>query len=199
MLQTSAVKPDIFGKASTGKLAMWLFILMDGLTFATLLIGGAALRYSSGSWPAPGEMLNIPLVAFNTLVLIASSFSMVMAWDSVQKGDSKGLVKYLIGTIVLGSIFLSIQAWEYFHLLTGGESGVAFLPGTSVYAAIFYGVTGFHGLHVLVGLIYLACILRLALKGRYGADNHEAVELAGLFWHFVDLIWSLVFIVIYLM
>ncbi|MFQ6607819.1 MAG: heme-copper oxidase subunit III [Fidelibacterota bacterium] len=213
MTQTAeaiAVRQDPFGSATTGKLGMWLFIVMDGLSFGGLLIGGAALRASAPTWPAPGEILNVPLTAFNTFLLICTSFTMVMALNSIQKGDQQGLVKFLTATMIGGSIFLGIQIWEYGHFIAGSPELAAnlekagfvgtdnFLPSTSIYGAVFYATTCFHGLHVLSGVIYITTILFQARKGKYSAENYDRVEILGLFWHFVDLIWIFVFTVIYL-
>jgi len=184
---------DPFGKASNGKLGMWLLIIVDGLSFAGLLIAGASLRASASSWPVAGEILDIPLTAFNTFLLICTSFTMVMALSSIQKGDQGGLKKYLAYTMAGGLLFLGIQAWEYYHFIHNG-----FLINSSMYASIFYVTTGFHGLHVLSGVIYIGCILWAASKGRYSANDWDHVEILGLFWHFVDLVWILVFTIIYL-
>jgi heme/copper-type cytochrome/quinol oxidase subunit 3 len=193
--QTQAIPVnDPFGQATTGKLGMWLFIIVDGLSFTGLLIAGIALRAASPEiWPVAGELLNIPLTAFNTFLLICTSFTMVMALNCVQKGDQTGLKKFLGLTMAGGVVFLGIQVYEYSHFIM-----VDFLPSTSIYAAIFYVTTCFHGLHVLSGVIYIACILRMAGLNAYSADNWDHVEILGLFWHFVDLVWILVFTVIYL-
>jgi|TARA_B100000586_G_scaffold14734_1_gene10095 heme/copper-type cytochrome/quinol oxidase subunit 3 len=193
--QTQAIPVnDPFGQATTGKLGMWLFIIVDGLSFTGLLIAGIALRAASPEiWPVAGELLNIPLTAFNTFLLICTSFTMVMALNCVQKGDQTGLKKFLGLTMAGGVVFLGIQVYEYSHFIM-----VDFLPSTSIYAAVFYVTTCFHGLHVLSGVIYIACILRMAGLNAYSADNWDHVEILGLFWHFVDLVWILVFTVIYL-
>ena len=193
--QTQAIPVnDPFGQATTGKLGMWLFIIVDGLSFTGLLIAGIALRAASPEiWPVAGELLNIPLTAFNTFLLICTSFTMVMALNCIQKGDQAGLKKFLVLTMAGGVVFLGIQVYEYSHFIMAD-----FLPSTSIYAAIFYVTTCFHGLHVLSGVIYIACILRMAGLNAYSADNWDHVEILGLFWHFVDLVWILVFTVIYL-
>ena len=193
--QTQAIPVnDPFGQATTGKLGMWLFIIVDGLSFTGLLIAGIALRAASPEiWPVAGELLNIPLTAFNTFLLICTSFTMVMALNCIQKGDQAGLKKFLVLTMAGGVVFLGIQVYEYSHFIM-----VDFLPSTSIYAAIFYVTTCFHGLHVLSGVIYIACILRMAGLNAYSADNWDHVEILGLFWHFVDLVWILVFTIIYL-
>ena len=182
-----------FGDATTGKLGMWLFLVMDALTFGAILIGGIALRAASDGWPVAGTILNIPLTAFNTFLLICTSFTMVMALNCIQKGDQAGLKKFLVLTMAGGVVFLGIQVYEYSHFIMAD-----FLPSTSIYAAIFYVTTCFHGLHVLSGVIYIGCILRMAGLNAYSADNWDHVEILGLFWHFVDLVWILVFTVIYL-
>lgn len=208
MSEAVAVR-DPFGTATTGKLGMWLFIIMDGLSFATLLIGGAALRAKAEVWPASGAILNVPLTGFNTFLLICSSLTMVMALNAIQRDDMAGMKRFLMFTIALGVIFLGIQIWEYAHFILGSEqlaadlasigvSGSQFIPSTSIYAAIFYGTTGFHGLHVLSGVIYITVILAGADKAGYSAQNYDRVEILGLFWHFVDLVWILVFTIIYL-
>ncbi len=209
MSEALAIK-DPFGKATTGKLGMWLFIIMDGLSFGGLLIGGAALRAAAPSWPNPGELLNIPLTGFNTFLLICTSFTMVMALNSLEKGSQSGLKKYLALTMAGGILFLGIQVYEYSHFILGSPelthnlaaAGFAeatnFLPSTGIYAAVFYATTCFHGLHVLSGVIYIGCILYASNQGRYSADDTDHIEILGLFWHFVDLIWIFVFTVIYL-
>ena len=193
--QTQAIPVnDPFGKATTGKLGMWLFIIVDGLSFTGLLIAGIALRAASPEiWPVAGDVLDIPLTAFNTFLLICTSFTMVMALNCIQKGDQAGLKKFLVLTMAGGVVFLGIQVYEYSHFIMAD-----FLPSTSIYAAIFYVTTCFHGLHVLSGVIYIGCILRMAGLNAYSANNWDHVEILGLFWHFVDLVWILVFTVIYL-
>ena len=193
--QTQAIPVnDPFGKATTGKLGMWLFIIVDGLSFTGLLLAGIALRAASPEiWPVAGDVLDIPLTAFNTFLLICTSFTMVMALNCIQKGDQAGLKKFLGLTMAGGVVFLGIQIYEYSHFIMAD-----FLPSTSIYAAVFYVTTCFHGLHVLSGVIYIACILHMAGLNAYSANNWDHVEILGLFWHFVDLVWILVFTVIYL-
>jgi len=208
MNQTIAVK-DPFGNASTGKLGMWLFLAMDALTFAAILLGGIYYRLRTDMWAEAGTVLDIPLTSFNTFLLIMSSFTMVMALNAVKLNDIKGLKSYLGLTILGGVTFLGIQAYEYSHfiigspelgeaLATAGFSGDSFLWTSGTYGASFYATTSFHGLHVLSGVIYLSVILYQANKGVYSAANYDRVEIAGLFWHFVDLVWILVFTIIYL-
>jgi heme/copper-type cytochrome/quinol oxidase subunit 3 len=207
---TAAVPVDEHvGKATGGKVAMWLFIAQDGFSFGGLLLAYGLLRIWAPHWPAPGlkptDVLGINLTAFATFVLICSSITMVFAVDSAQKSNKSGTVGWLMLTILGGLTFLGIQAYEYHHLV--GE-GIGFTESTfhgqrltSLFGSTFFLVTGFHGCHVTAGVIYLICILRGAMKGKYtqGGLSYSPVELVGLFWHFVDLVWILVFTFIYLL
>lgn len=193
------------GRATGGKVAMWLFIAQDGFSFGGLLLAYGLLRIFSADWPVPSEILGINLTAFATFVLICSSVSMVMAVDSAQKADKAATVRWLLLTILGGATFLGIQAYEYTHLVHAGigftQSTWQGQPVNSLFGSTFYVVTGFHGLHVTAGVIYLICILAGTLKGKYtqGGLSYSPVELVGLFWHFVDLVWILVFTFIYLL
>ncbi|SVA71721.1 uncharacterized protein METZ01_LOCUS124575 [marine metagenome] len=209
MNQVLTIK-DPFGTATTGKLGMWLFLVMDAITFATILLGGVYFRLRADLWGSAGTILNISLTSLNTFLLIMSSFTMVMALNAVKMNDLKGLKTFLFLTIMGGITFLGIQIYEYSHFIMGSpglETALknagfighsSFLWTTGTYGGAFYATTSFHGLHVLSGVIYLSVILYQANKGIYSATHYDRVEIAGLFWHFVDLIWILVFTIIYL-
>ena len=209
MNQALTIK-DPFGTATTGKLGMWLFLVMDAITFATILLGGVYFRLRADLWGSAGTILNISLTSLNTFLLIMSSFTMVMALNAVKMNDLKGLKTFLFLTIMGGITFLGIQIYEYSHFIMGSpglETALknagfighsSFLWTTGTYGESFYVTTSFHGLHVLSGVIYLSVILYQANKGIYSATHYDRVEIAGLFWHFVDLIWILVFTIIYL-
>ncbi len=204
------VGDNAFKGASFGKLGMWFFLIMDGLSFVAILIAAAYLRTNGAPWPAPGEVLNVPLTAFNTFILLFSSYTMMNAFEAVKEGEQRKFVGFLWATLLLGALFLCIQGFEYFNFISGsaevkhalaasGLGGEFFRPSGSIYAGCFYGATGFHGLHVLSGVIFIIYILIGALKGRFNAQNHLRVETLTLFWHFVDLMWMLVFTVVYLL
>jgi heme/copper-type cytochrome/quinol oxidase subunit 3 len=176
-----------------GKLMMWFFLCSDAMSFAGLLAAYAAVRMGNPAWPVPAEHLDVPLTAVNTFILICSSVTMVKALSAIRRGHQKGLVLWLLGTIAGGSTFLGIQAFEWTHQITHGLS----IQG-SLFGATFYILTGFHGCHVLSGVIYLACIAIKSARGGYTAESNSPVEIAGLYWHFVDLIWILVFTFVYL-
>ena len=184
---------EVFGTAR-GKVGMWLFLVSDALTFGCLLAAYGAMRIGSADWPVPSSILNVPLTAVNTFILICSSVTMVLGLSAIKRGDQKGLQKWLLFTILGGLCFLSIQAYEYHHLIM--------LDGlrlrTNLFCATFFALTSFHGMHVLGGVIYLTVIRELAKRGAYTAEDHHRVEVAGLYWHFVDLVWILVFTFVYL-
>jgi heme/copper-type cytochrome/quinol oxidase subunit 3 len=194
-----------YGRASAGKIAMWVFLLSDGFSFSGLLLAYGILRAGAKSWP-PDASLNEPHLGINftaglTFLLICSSVTMVLAHAAAVEGDRKKLVRYLALTVLGGIGFLTGQMQEYFGLFNHGhgliEEGLKF--GGSAYANTFYVVTSFHGMHVLTGTIYLFVTLIKAMQGKYDHGNHDGIEIAGLFWHFVDLVWILVFTFIYLL
>ena len=193
-----------------GKFAMWLFLASDAMGFIGLIAAYVVLRASvGGEWiPTTGDfgamtasgepMQGLPgldpiLTGINTFILICSSYTMVRAVVATQKGNQKALKGWLLATILGGATFLGIQVYEYQLLMDMGLH-----MNSHPYGASFYACTGFHGAHVLSGVIYLTCILIGAMRGKYGPDNASPVELVGLFWHFVDLVWIIIFTIIYL-
>jgi cytochrome c oxidase subunit III len=179
---------------SWGKLGMWVFLAADAMSFGGLLAGYGALRYGDPNWPHPASILGIQLTAFMTFLLICSSVTMVEALASIRKGDKAGLVKFLALTMLGGAMFLGLQAYEWTHLIEHGQSITK-----DNFGATFFILTGFHGCHVFSGVVYLSCILVQALRGGYTAHDNNPVEIVALYWHFVDLIWILVFTFVYLL
>lgn len=184
---------------SWGKLGMWIFLAGDAMSFGTLLAGYAIIRGGSADWPVPTEVLGISLTAFMTFLLICSSVTMVKGLDAVKRGDQAGLVKFMWLTVGGGVIFLGLQAYEWTHLIQEGLGLSANKWGDTLFGTTFYIITGFHGMHVTGGVIYLAVIAIRGARGAYSATNWSEVEIAGLYWHFVDLVWILVFTFIYLL
>jgi len=182
-----------FAGISLGKFATWLFLASEVMFFTGLISSYIVLRAGSAGWPVPSDELNIPLTAFNTFVLICSSVTMVRAVYATQRGDQKELKRNLLATILLGTFFLGVQAYEWTKLL-----GEGLTPQRDLFGATFFTLTGFHGLHVLAGVITLVIVYSKALGGRYGAANDGPVEFTGLYWHFVDLVWILLFTIVYL-
>jgi heme/copper-type cytochrome/quinol oxidase subunit 3 len=188
-----------------GKFAMWLFLASDAMGFVGLIGAYIILRASlpDASWiPTTGygadaaaglPPLDPIITGINTFILICSSFTMVRAVDAIGRGKQGGLKLWLAATIGLGATFLGVQVYEYMILMDAGLH-----MGSHLYGATFYMCTAFHGAHVLSGVIYLSCIWIAAARGKYTAESHSPVELVGLFWHFVDLVWIILFTIIYL-
>ncbi len=190
---------DCFSKATNGKVGMWMFLVTDAMMFAGFLLGYALLRARNPEWPRPDLYLGIGLSAFATFVLICSSVTMVCAQSYGEQKHPKKMLQYLLLTALGGIIFLSIQAYEYTHLFHHtGMSFSNFLHGAPQFASTFFVVTGFHGMHVFSGVTYLLIMCARTAMGKYDNGNINHIEVAGLFWHFVDLVWILVFTFIYL-
>lgn len=189
-----------FGKASPGKIGMWLFLVTDAMSFSGFLIAYAVLR-ATKEWPNPAEALGgVGLSGFMTFLLICSSVSMVLTIDACKQRNRKAMLNWLLFTIIGGASFLGIQMYEYTHLI--GHLGMSFnsyAHGTSLFASTFFSITGFHGLHVLSGVIYLIVMYIHAQRGDFDNGDYNMLEIAGLFWHFVDLVWILVFTFVYLL
>jgi cytochrome c oxidase subunit 3 len=186
-----------FGHATPGKIAMWIFLVTDAMSFSGFLIAYAVLR-SVKNWPDPATHLGVALSGIATFILVCSSVSMVFSIDACKNKDRSAMLNWLALTILGGVIFLGIQAYEYTHLVHQGITLAHFSKGISLFSSTFYLITGFHGLHVLSGVIYLCCIYREAYLGHYDNGDYNNLEIVGLFWHFVDLVWILVFTFIYL-
>ena len=179
---------------SWGKLGMWTFLAADAMTFGGLLAGYGALRAGDPTWPVPQHILGIQLTALMTFLLICSSVTMVESLASIRGGNQAGLKKFLLLTILGGATFLCLQAYEWTHLIEHGQS-----IRRNNFGATFFILTGFHGMHVFSGVVYLSVILVRAILGKYTMHENNEVEIVGLYWHFVDLIWILVFTFIYLL
>jgi len=199
----------------TQKLGMWVFLCSEVMFFTALIGGYIILRWGSGAgWPDPTRTLNIPLTAFNTFVLICSSVSMVKAYAAAVHDDRAGIRKWLLITVIGGAFFVSVQAYEYYHLSHAGflPSGIregSEMAGTiiaaggelaryNVFGSTFYTMTGFHGFHVSCGVVCMSyCTIR-AFRGKYDGGKYHGIETVGLYWHFVDLVWIILFTIVYL-
>jgi len=180
------------------KFGMWLFVISDALTFATLLVCYTYLRMGSTGWPKPFAFS--PSILFSTgmtLVLLSSSLTMVKAVHARQQGQRGQTVRWLGATMLLGAAFVGLHLTEWMHLIRAeGVTPWANPWNQPLFGATFFGITGLHMLHVTAGVIYLGVIAAGVPRGKWSAED---VEAAGLYWHFVDLVWMFVFPLIYLM
>jgi cytochrome c oxidase subunit 3 len=175
------------------KLGIWLFLATEVMLFSSLIAGFLDMQ---GRSPAgANHVLNIPLTAVNTFILICSSLMVALSVAAIEQGNQKRLRNFLLLTLLFGGTFLGIQLFEYSHLIRGGELA----PWTSLFGAGFFTVTGFHGLHVFIGLIWCAITIRWAQQGQFSSRDFMKVEMFGLYWHFVDVVWIILFTIIYLL
>lgn len=180
---------------------MILFISSEALIFANLIaaylyLEVRGLQVKNGLWLLPsGDHLDWTFPAINTVFLLASSFPAIYARKGIVKGNKTQLIAGLAGAIILGLVFLGGQVYEYFNLYTFDH----FTMQTRVFGSAFFTLTGFHGLHVTIGLIFLTICLIRAIRGDFTAKKHFAVEAAEMYWHFVDIVWVIVFSTVYLL
>ena len=177
--------PNTPTKTSNWKMFMWLFLAQDAMMFFTMFAAYLGLRIGQGSmWPVPSEVLGISLTAVMTFLLICSSVTMVQSIAAIQRGDRAKMRMWLALTALGGFLFLMGQVYEYSHLIGGLGMGMS----RSLFDATFFILTGFHGFHVFCGVVYLLSVLA----------NFTHLEIAGLYWHFVDLVWIILFTLVYL-
>lgn len=181
--------------ASWQKVMMWLFIITDGLLFAGLLAGYGFVRIASPHWPDRAEVFHLDFIALMTFILISSSATMATAVGAARRGDRRAVVGFILLTILGGLAFLGCQAYEWSSLIGEGARLTSNPWGVPLFSASFFILTGFHGSHVLTGVIILSVTAVRSLLGRSSA---EGIELAGLYWHFVDLVWVFIFTLFYL-
>ena len=181
---------------SWGKLMMWLFLISDAMTFAGLLLGLWVTRLAGAAWPNRLEIFNLHYVAGMTVVLIVSSTTMAIAVYMIRQGLRRQSVWFLAATIAAGCVFAGMQANEWTHFIREG-AGLAGNPwGVPAFSFTFFIITGLHGLHVVGGIVYLWVMADRVTRGLSAA---EGVEIAGLYWGFVDLVWVFIWSSIYLL
>jgi len=179
------------------KLAMWLFIISDAVTFGAILFGYGYLRVGSSDWPAPFQfyptILNVIIMTF---VLITSSLTMLGAVDSAKAGDKPKTNRFLWSTVFLGVVFAGLHIREWFGLIDEGVRPFQNPWGSPLFGATFYSITGLHLLHVICGVVAIGVVARKFSRGSLTAGH---VETTGLYWHFVDLVWMFVVPLVYLL
>jgi cytochrome c oxidase subunit 3 len=195
-----------------GKAMMWIFLLSDTFIFTSFLVGYGHDRISTAAaWPNPSEVfalnifgIDMPLIliAIMTFVLITSSGTMAMAVNYGYRGDRARAAGLMLITAAFGAVFVGMQAFEWTKLIVEGVRPWENPFGAEQFGATFFMITGFHGLHVSAGVIYLTVIARRVINGFYEKPgrkgNYEIVEITGLYWHFVDLVWVFIFAFFYL-
>jgi heme/copper-type cytochrome/quinol oxidase subunit 3 len=164
------------------------------MLFTGLIGSYIVLRLGSQSWPNPSSILNTGLLGFNTFVLITSSLTMALSADAVRKGNRSDVKKFLIATALLGLTFLSVKAYDYVHMWHRG-----FTLNSSLFGSCYYFLTGFHALHVFSGVILLAYLIVMASRRPLAEWNSHRIEYSGLYWHFIDIVWVILFAILCLL
>lgn len=197
---------DMDQQREASTLGMWTFLVTEIMFFGGLFVAYALYRSMYPDAFAEASLrLNLVLGAVNTGVLICSSLTMVLAVRDAQTGKVKGLVRYLIATIVLGSAFLVIKAFEYSHkihehLIPGSSFQFAgpFGQQAEMFFSLYFMMTGLHAIHMIIGIGVLSVLLYQAKRGRFTAEYYSPIDVAGLYWHFVDVVWIYLFPLLYL-
>ena len=182
--RSSRVEPQLLG--------MLLFIISEVMVFGAFFTAYFFIRVSQGdSWPAPGTTLPVAVAGVNTAILWSSSFTMHWAQTSIKNGNRFGLKAGILSTFLLGSTFLFVQINEY--------ANIGFAPQDHAQQTIFYSLTGLHGAHVVIGLTLLLFVTIRAFRGHYSPEEHRGVEVPGIYWHFVDVMWLIVYSTVYIL
>jgi cytochrome c oxidase subunit 3 len=180
--RSSRVDPHMLG--------ILLFIISEVMVFGAFFTAMFFIRVAQGEpWPAPGTTLPVEVAGFNTLILVSSSFTMHWAETSIKRGNRFGLKAGMVSTFLLGCTFLFVQINEYIH--------IGFAPQDHAQGTIFYALTGLHGAHVIVGLVLLLIVCVRTFRGHYSPEEHRGVEIPGIYWHFVDIMWIVVYLTVY--
>jgi cytochrome c oxidase subunit III len=184
--------PHFSSSVDPQTLGMYLFIISEIMLFGAFFTAYFFIRVvKSDPWPAPAHEIPVLLAAINTAILVSSSFTMHWALEGIKNGNKRALRAGLLSTFLLGLTFLTVQVNEYFHL--------GWAIHDNAQGTIFYGLTGLHGAHVTVGLILLGMATVRAFRGHFSPESHRGVEVPGIYWHFVDIMWLVVFFSLYIL
>lgn len=175
------------------KMAMWAFLGSECLFFGALISAYLLYKNRVGDGPSRTEIYDIPYTSVSSFVLLMSSLTMVLALSAIQKGDHRKLRAWLLATALLGCSFIGGQVYEF---TTFAAEGLTL--STSPFGSSFFVLTGFHGAHVTVGILMLLTLLGMSRLGKLPAADANKVEMVGLYWHFVDIVWIIIFTVVYL-
>jgi cytochrome c oxidase subunit 3 len=182
--RSSRVEPQLLG--------MLLFIISEIMVFGAFFTAYFFIRVVAGDpWPATGTVLPKAVAGVNTAILLSSSLTLHWALTSVKSGNRRGLKCGILATALLGATFLFIQINEYVH--------IGFAPSDTAQASVFYGLTGLHGAHVFIGLTLLIMVTVRSFRGHFTPEQHRGVEVPGIYWHFVDVMWVVVYTTVYIL
>jgi cytochrome c oxidase subunit 3 len=182
--RSSRVEPQFLG--------MCLFIISEIMIFGAFFTAYFFIRVVQGAdWPAHGTELPVAVAGMNTAILVSSSFTLHWAETSIKTNNRFGLKAGILSTFLLGATFLFVQINEYVH--------IGFSPADHAQGSIFYGLTGLHGAHVFIGLILLAIVTVRAFRGHYTPEEHRGINVPGIYWHFVDVMWLVVYTTVYIL
>lgn len=200
---TEAVRNIVWGGGTSPyavghkKLGMWFFILSDSLTFSALLVGYSYVRLASDNWPRPFHFWpSITMATIMTAFLLSSSVTMVLGVAASNRGDRKAAVRYILLTVAGGLGFVVLHVNEWLNLIGEGVTLSQNPWGAPLFGSTFFALTGLHMFHVTTGMIYLIVIAVGVSRSKF---THEDVEVSGLYWHFVDLVWMFIFPLVYLL
>lgn len=192
-----SLEPGGHPQTSTGlsnnKLAMWLFLGSECLLFGGLISTYMLYRGRTSGGPAPEEVFDIPFTSVSSFILLMSSLTMVLAVANAKRAEWGRTRLWLVTTALLGATFVGGQVYEFTAFY---REGLGFT--TNLFGSSFYTLTGFHGIHVTAGIIMLLSLTFITLRGRVPGDRAEVVEIIGLYWHFVDVVWIVIFTLVYL-
>jgi cytochrome c oxidase subunit 3 len=179
-------------RVETQLLGMLLFIISEVMVFGAFFTAYFFIRVAKGAaWPAPGDQLPVEVAGLNTAILVSSSFTIHWAQTSIKNGNRFGLKAGMLTTFLLGCTFLFIQINEY--------ANIGFAPQDNAQATVFYSLTGLHGAHVFIGLCLLLIVTIRSFRGHYSPQEHRGVEVPGIYWHFVDIMWLVVYSTVYIL
>ena len=178
---------------SNNKLLMWVFLGSECLLFGGLISTYLIYRSRFADGPAPGDIFDIPFTSVSSFVLLMSSLTMVLSLSSLQRGDYRNTRLWLLTTALLGALFIGGQVYEFTTFL---REGLGY--STSPFSSAFFTLTGFHGVHVSIGIVMLMSLYVSSMRGNLKRESSETLEIVGLYWHFVDVLWIFIFTVIYL-
>lgn len=176
------------------KLGIWVFLASEVIFFAAIITTFLVYRDKNVGGPDQHQILSLLIPTINTVILLVSSVTMVMALESIKVGKSKQTWIWLVVTAMLGATFLVLKGTEYSELFAAGLT-----PSANIFGSVYFMLTGFHAAHILIGIIWILSVVAMTVRGRFSATNFLPVEIVGLYWHFVDLVWVAIFMIVYLL